>query len=108
MLLGTTLGALTAFTAYAMIAGYEGEVATCHTMYRGHLFDITLNINISSFRQVLEDTKPHLTHMWSQSIYELARLTSHSKGNDNDKYICDRICEKGSSTHIQFTNFDNS
>ena len=22
--------------------------------------------------------------------------------------ICDRICKNGSSTHIQFTNFDNS
>jgi len=22
--------------------------------------------------------------------------------------ICDRICEKGSSTHIHFTNFDDS
>ena len=25
-----------------------------------------------------------------------------------DLLICDRICKKGSSTHIQFTNFDNS
>ena len=40
-------------------------------------------------------------------LYSTSDSDYPASSNFRHIYICDRICEKGSSTHIQFPNFDN-
>ena len=40
-------------------------------------------------------------------LYSTSDSDYPASSNFRHMYICDRICEKGSSTHIQFPNFDN-